>query len=188
MPGQTLSHTDLYNPRPPPPPPRAIGNRGPRDGHALSKHSAVVVVLKSHCRKLSYPHASVPGSVFMGGQLFPEPHGAPGSATGPRAEDPQLVQQWFLPWGEHGFAQPSPGQRASSFLPHAEFILRIRVYKCVCFRMIIKNACPSVRNKCTSYINVMEYYAAIKIDGMGINLLMRKDGQALTFRCLKIRP
>lgn len=64
----------------------------------------------------------------------------------------------------------------------------MRVYKCVCIRMIIKNACPSGRNKCASYINVMEYYAAIKIDGVGINLLMRKDGQALMFRCLKIRP
>lgn len=33
-----------------------------------------------------------------------------------------------------------------------------------------------------SYINLMEYYAAIKIDGVGIYLLMQKDGQALEFR------
>lgn len=28
----------------------------------------------------------------------------------------------------------------------------------------------------------MKYYAAIRIDGVGINLLMRKDGKALVFR------
>lgn len=64
--------------------------------HTLSRHGAIVLVLKSQCGKLSYSHVSVPGSMFMGGQLFPEPHGAPGSATGPQADHPQLVQDRFL--------------------------------------------------------------------------------------------
>lgn len=33
-----------------------------------------------------------------------------------------------------------------------------------------------------SYINLMEYYATIQIDDVGIYLLMWKDGQALMFR------
>lgn len=39
-----------------------------------------------------------------------------------------------------------------------------------------------------SYINLMEYYTAVKMDDMAINLLMWKGGRAWSFRFFQSKP